>query len=266
MRSVGTTAVLAVIFVCAAAAALQADDRKFTYSYEAKTLPKGSWEFEQWATLETGKKEGSWDRLNLREEIEYGITDRLTTAVYLNSRYQANSGVPGFDDEHHFGFESMSSEWKYKLSDPSADVVGSLLYGELSFASHEYEIEAKLVLSKNVGPFTFAYNFIYEAEVEEEADESPVWRWEHLVSNTLGVSYAFSERFAVGVEAMDVFRTMPLEAEKTHAYFVGPNVHYSSGSWWATLTVLRQVSINGLEFEDSGNTEWQFRLIFGVNF
>src|SRR3954469_6201577 len=190
MRSARKAAVLAALMVCAGAATARAEERKFTYSYEAKTLPKGSWEFEQWATLETGKKEGSWDRLNLREEIEYGITDRLTTAIYLNSRYQANSGVPGFDDEHHFGFESMSSEWKYKLSDPSADVVGSLLYGELSFSNHEYEIEAKLVLSKNVGPFTFAYNFIYEAEVEEEADESPAWRWEHLISNTLGASYA----------------------------------------------------------------------------
>ena len=65
---------------------------------------------------------------------------------------------------------------------------------------------------------------------------------------------------------MDVFRTTPVEDNKTHAYFVGPNVHYSSGGWWATFTVLRQVSINGLELTDGDNTKWQFRLIFGVNF
>ena len=83
MRSVRNVAVPAALMLCAFATSARADERKFTYSYEAKTLPKGTWEFEQWATLETGKKEGSWDRLNLREEIEYGITDRLTTAVYL---------------------------------------------------------------------------------------------------------------------------------------------------------------------------------------
>jgi hypothetical protein len=48
---------------------------------------------------------------------------------------------------------------------------------------------------------------------------------------------------------------------------VGPNVHYSSGSWWATLTVLTQVSFGrGYEFTDGDNTKWQVRLIFGINF
>ena len=85
MRSVGTTAVLAVLFVCSAAAAARADDRKFTYSYEAKTLPQGTWEFEQWATLQYRKEKGVFNTLKLREEIEYGITDRLNAAIYLNS-------------------------------------------------------------------------------------------------------------------------------------------------------------------------------------
>ncbi len=266
MRSTRTILVLASLMACAGAASVQADDRKFTYSYEAKTLPQGAWEFEQWATLQTGKDAGTWNTWLFREEIEYGITDRLNASIYLNSEYQANSGVPGFDDEHSFGFKSMSTEWKYKLSDPSADALGSLLYGELGFSNAEYEIEAKLVLSKEVGGFTVAYNFIYEAEVEQEPGESPVWRWEHSVSNTLGASYAFSERFSVGAEAMDVFRNMPVEGERTHAYFAGPNVHYSSGAWWATLTVLKQISFNGLELTDGDNTEWQFRLILGVNF
>ena len=266
MQSQRKSALFTALLIAAGAGSVEADERKFTYSYEAKTLPQGTWEFEQWATLQTRKEAGDWNTLLLREEIEYGITDRLTTAIYLNSEYQANSGVPGFEDEHSFGFASMSSEWKYKLSDPSADVLGSLLYGELSFSPSSYEIEAKLVLSKQAGRFTFVYNFIYEAEVEEEPEESPVWRWEHVISNTLGASYAVLDNFSVGVEAMDVFRNTPVEDNKTHAYFVGPNVHYSSGGWWATFTVLRQVSINGLELTDGDNTKWQFRLIFGVNF
>ena len=266
MHSTRKAAVLAVLMACAGAATARADDRKFTYSYEAKTLSQGTWEFEQWATLQTGKDAGNWDTWLFREEIEYGITDRLNASIYLNSEYQANSGVPGFDDEHAFGFKSMSTEWKYKLSDPAADAVGSLLYGELGFSNDEYEIELKMVLSKEAGRFTFAYNFIYEAELAQEPDASPVWRWEHILSNTLGASYAITERFSVGVEALDVFRTTPVEGEKTHAYYAGPNVHYSSGSWCATLTVLKQISFNGLELTDGDNTEWQVRLIFGVNF
>jgi hypothetical protein len=266
MRSTRKLLVLAALMACAGAATVQADDRKFGYSYEAKTLPQGTWEFEQWATLQTGKDAGSWNTWLLREEIEYGITDRLNASIYLNSKYQANTGVPGFEDEHGFGFQSMSTEWKYKLSDPSADVVGSLLYAELAFSNAEYEIELKMVLSKEIGRFTFAYNFIYEAELAQAVDEQPVWRWEHIISNTLGASYAVADHYSVGVEAMDVFRNSPVEDTKTHAYFVGPNVHVSSGSWWATFTVLRQISVNGMEYTDGDNTKWQVRLIFGVNF
>jgi hypothetical protein len=264
MRSIQAAVVLAVLG--AAATAARADDRKFTYSYEAKTLPTGTWEFEQWATLQTGKDAGTWNTLLLRDEIEYGITDRLNASIYLNTEYQANRGVPGIVNEHSFGFQSMSTEWKVKLTDPAADVLGSLLYGELAFSNDEYEIEAKIVLSKEIAGFTFAYNFIYEAELEREAAASPEWRWEHVVSNTLGVSYAVLERLSIGLEAMDVFRNMPIDGEKTHAYFAGPNVHYSSGAWWATFTVMKQISFNGLELSDSDNTKWQFRLIFGVNF
>jgi hypothetical protein len=266
MRSIQATAVILAVLAAASSAA-RADDRKFTYSYEAKTLPKETWEFEQWATLQTGKDAGTWNTWLLREEIEYGITDRLNASIYLNSEYQVNTGVPGFDDEHHFGFKSMSTEWKYKLTDPSADVIGTLVYAELGFSSDEYEIELKLVLSKELGRFTFAYNFIYEAEVAEVPEASPVWRVEHIISNTIGISYSLLDNFSLGLEALDIFRSTPVEGEKTHAYYVGPNVHYSSGAWWATLTVLGQVSFgHGYEFTDGDNTKWQVRLIFGVNF
>jgi hypothetical protein len=266
MRSVPKVVVLGIALGCLSTGLVRADERKFTYSYEAKTLPQGTWEFEQWATLQTRKEAGIWNTLLLREEIEYGITDRLTSAIYLNSKYQGNTGVPGFDNERTFGFESMSSEWKLKVTDPSTDVIGSLLYAELAFSPEEYEIETKLVLSKEVGPFTFAYNFIYEAELEKEEDERPQWRWEHIVSNTLGASWSITPGLAVGVEALDIARFSLIEHVSTHAYYAGPNVHYSTGSWWVTLTFLKQVSFNGLELTDGDNTKYSFRLIFGVNF
>ncbi|MBI3854713.1 MAG: hypothetical protein HY293_03370 [Planctomycetes bacterium] len=266
MRSVRAMAALAAALLCAGASLARADERKFSYSYEAKTLPQGSWEFEQWGTLQTRKDAGIWNTLLLREELEYGITDRLNAAIYLNSEYQGNTGAPGFDNERSFGFKSMSTEWKYKVSDPSSDLVGSLLYAELAFSNEEYEIEAKLVFSKEAGPFTFAYNFIYEAELERETGASPEWRWEHILSNTLGASWSISPNFAVGLEALDIARFSIIEHASTHAYYAGPNLHVASGSWWATLTFLKQVSFNGLDLSDGDNTKYSFRLVFGVNF
>lgn len=246
-----------------------ADERKFTYSYEAKTLPKGMWEFEQWATLKMEKEAGDFNRLDLREEFEYGFTDRLTAAFYLNTRYQATRSVPGMDNEHLYGFESVSNAWRYKISDPSADLVGFALYGEVTANNEEYELEAKLLFSKHVGIFTFAYNFIYEAELEREAGGSPEWRWAHIVENTAGVSVQlpFLERVAVGAEARsEMHFERSLTGESNSAYYVGPNVHYASGGWWATLTFLRQLNVNGLDFSEDAYTKYEIRLIFGIVF
>lgn len=267
MRSiVGMTAALAAFSWASVASA---DERKFTYSYEAKTLPKGTWEFEQWATMKMEKEAGDFNRLDLREEFEYGFTDRLTAAFYLNTRYQATRGVPGLENEHFYELDSVSNAWRYKISDPSADLVGIALYGEVTAAPGAYDLEAKLLLSKHVGPFTLAYNFIYEAELERDAGESPEWRWAHVVQNTAGISYSlpFLERAAVGVEARsEMHFARSLTGDSNSAYYVGPNVHYAAGAWWATLTFLRQINVNGLDFQDSGYTKYEVRLIFGINF
>ncbi len=269
MRSPGKASLMAVLVAGAAASAARADDRKFTYSYEAKTLPQGTWEAETWATLQEGKESGRWSTLHLRDEIEYGLTDRVNGSIYLNWSYQANSQVPGFENEHSVGFDSMSTEWKVKLTEPSTDLVGLLLYEEFLFSNNAYELETKLVLSKEVGPFTFAYNFVWEAVLNHATDpaQSPQWTWEHEISNTFGASYGFSNAFAVGVEAYDIARFDTFQHTSTRADYVGPNVHVSSGSWWATLTALRQVSFGrGPEYTDPDNTKWQIRLIVGINF
>ena len=46
MRSVTAMMAMVAAFGLAGAAVARADERMFTYSYEAKTLPQGTWEFE----------------------------------------------------------------------------------------------------------------------------------------------------------------------------------------------------------------------------
>ena len=46
------------------------------------------------------------------------------------------------------------------------DPVGVAIYGEIDISEHEAEFEGKLLLHKDVGPWTFAYNFILETEIE----------------------------------------------------------------------------------------------------
>ena len=257
MRFLGMGGVVAAVLLACTSVA-QADERKFTYSYEAKTLPKGMWEFEQWATLRAHREIGDVWFVDLREEVEYGLTDRLTVAGYLNLEIESIRNVPGEEDETELEFESVSVELKYKLTDPSADPVGVLFYLEGSAGPEEQEIEIKLVLSKHLGPVTLAYNLIFELEREEEDGE---WERESMIAHTFGASLEVLSNWAVGAEL--VIRT-PYEQnfkerEDTGA-FIGPNVHYFTQSWWITATFLV------LTRDPDSFEKYEARIIFGINF
>jgi len=247
-----------------------ADERKYTYSYEAKTLPKGVFESEHWATFRTGKHDGDFLRLDLREELEYGLTDRLTTALYLNFEYLRADGVPGVDDETEFKLEGLSSEWKYRLTDAGIFPVGLLAYAEVGVADDEVELEAKLVASRELGPWSFAYNLVLELAWEQEEGPSGEKEWEKgsQISHTAGISYDAGSCVNVGLEAV---ARMSLEGTfsetESHSYFIGPNVHVATSGWWATLTLLKQVDIKentGLVLD--GQERYEIRLIFGIHF
>ena len=265
------TALFTLVLLLLGAWRLSADERKFTYSYEAKTLPQGSWEFEQWATLRAEREEGDFHVLLFREEIEYGITDLLTTSIYLNWSWVENDGVPGLPDGYNVEFRGMSSEWKFKLSDPTADAVGVLLYGELALGSDELELEGKLVFSKAVGPLVFAYNFIYELEWEEtERVEGTTleshWDPSHAIQNTFGVSAELSTSFALGLEAFHLAQFgSSLEDKEYSVFFAGPNIHVATSLGWATLTFLRQFAPDG-DLELERREKYEVRLVVGVNF
>lgn len=262
-------AVLVALAAAALGAPAGADERKFTYSSEAKTLPRGGVEFEQWATLRTGKEDGDFVRIDIREELEVGITDRLTTALYLNLEYLNSDGVTGIEDETEFEFESVSSEWKYRLTD-AASPVGLLLYGEAGAGEHEQELEVKFVGSADAGAWSFAYNLILELEREEEEDPSGETEWEREseIAHSFGVSVRVAPGFNLGFEGVArLLMEGTFSETESHAYFVGPNVHVATREWWATLTFLKQVDImenSGLELDDL--EKYEVRLIFGIHF
>src|SRR5438552_1079177 len=87
--------------------AARADERLFTYVQEAEVLPKGGLEFEQWLTHRRGKADGVFSRWDFREELEYGLTDRLSVAGYLNFKNTHSAGVTGRTDESRFEFEGV---------------------------------------------------------------------------------------------------------------------------------------------------------------
>jgi len=252
------TAVLVAAFALPAAA----DERKFTYSQEAKTLPQGSFEFEQWATHGWHRDEGTFWFWSIREELEYGITDRLSASVYLNFEIQHANNIPGLEDDTIFEFEGVSLEAKYKLTDPVADVVGLLGYIEVGFGE-ETEVEVKLVANKEVGQFAFVYNFIWEyedAENELGVAGSPSRIKGYLIENTLGASYALEKGWAVGAEFL-ARTAFDEDFDKVGTgYFIGPNAHYAAKEWWITMTFLVRTN------HQDAFEKYEARVILGINF
>lgn len=268
-------AVALVCTLCGALAAVPvfADERFFTYVQEADVIPKGSWEFEQWVTFRKGYLEGDrafdqylWD---FREEMEYGFTDKLSGSGYLNfQQEQIVAQQPGLADSSQFSFKGVSAEVKYQLLNPYTDPVGVALYFEPTYNGNEQELEYKLIFSKNLGDnWVLAANAIFEQEWEKEDGQT---ERESVLEFTFGAAYRFAPNWSVGLEARyhEVFEGATLNQHLASAWFLGPNIHYGTSRWWATFTLLPQIS--GTPSDGRINiTEHQIfeaRLIFGINF
>lgn len=268
--SLGAAAMLAIV------GGASADERFFTYNQEADVLPKGGFEFEQWITYRRGNPGGDraydqnlWD---LREEFEYGITDKLSGAMYLNFRHDeilARSSTNTSEERSKFSFKGVSLELKYQLLNPHTDPVGVALYFEPTFSGSERELEYKLIFSKNVGDnWVLASNLNFEQEWEREDGETEresVFEW------TLGAAYRITPNWSVGLEGRyhAVYEGSTLNEKLGSAWFVGPNIHYATSKWWATFTILPQISGSPSDRGSKDLVEhqrYEARLIFGLNF
>ena len=241
-----------------------ADQRYFTYSYEPKVLPAGAIELEQWATMRNGRDNGLYARWDVRTEFEAGLTDNLTAAIYMNAK---NVFIKRLEPDgtmtssNVMSFKGISSEWKYKLSDPTADALGVLLYQEFGIDRREWETETKLVLGKNVGDMVFAANSIFEVEGKGTVDPTTGEvgsEYKTEIEQTFGAAYRVG-RNAFGVEAS--IRTEREDGEfEDAAIYLGPTLHTARESWWATFTFLAQVTDDYAHHERT-----ETRLILGIH-
>lgn len=259
---------LFVIFVLLGLIApnVYADSRHFTYSYEADSvLGKGKWEFEQWVKFRGVKETGKFYQFDLREEIETGLTDRLTTALYLNLRDVHREGVPGSADLDRLEFKGVSSEWKYMALSPHLHWLGLLLYGEVTYEGEGFELEPKIILQHNFGDnWVLAMNLITEHEWEFEPGDTVT---ELALEQTLGLSYKFHPNWSIGLEARVHSEFVEYEEYEHSVLFAGPNLHFEKGKGWGTLTVLPQIvdlKKGGRNLDDHEAIE--ARLIAGILF
>lgn len=253
-----------------AGAAAHADEPLFGYAYTSDILPKGKVELEQWATLREAQSRGSYHNFELRTELEYGVTNNLQVAGYLNyGHVSANAndadgltGGPGVPSDHDptkpysaWRWQGVSGEVIWRVLSPYKDPIGLAFYVEPKIAPGERELELRAILHKTFldDKLHLAANGIveFEREVEHETDPVTHVTEEEIEKETflefqLGASYRIRPNWRLGLEyrARSEFEGYGLGGDKRvfTAHFVGPNIHYANKDWFLTLTAMFQLA------------------------
>ena len=217
-----------------------ADKRSFVWTYEYATMLKDRLEVEAYSTTEipdTGDMSISTWKWQI--ELEYGITDKFDVAIY--EMFKQKTGVSA-----SFEYEGFKVRTRYKLFEKNQLPVDILLYGEMERGvdlSKPAVIEGKVILARTEGSWYFAYNQIFEQELESASST--------MHSYSSGAAYELDTWLKVGFELKG---------------------NYSSGKQYfgpvISITVPFKFFLNtGLvKGVHAGSTEIQSRTIFGVLF
>ncbi|NOU35471.1 MAG: hypothetical protein HOO88_01655 [Kiritimatiellaceae bacterium] len=235
--------------VLAAGLDVQAGARSFAYNYETTVMPKGVWEYEQHLNWKTHKHDtdSSFDRLDIRHEIEYGLTDRLQTALYFDWRYQDGESV----ERDRARFRDVAWETIYQLTDPDQEAFGSALYGEVKLGDEIIETEGKLLLQKNIGDWALVWNGSVAAKWESKGYDEKKGE----VGQTVGASYRLCDRLSLGVEAVHELEIGNWEQAGRNVVYAGPSLSVQALGGYFTVSQLAQVS----DVQDEA--DYQTRLI-----
>jgi hypothetical protein len=255
----------------------RADERRFTYSYEPETLPQGAMEFEQWVTWRTQRTKGgdvkqqNYNKWQLREELEYGVTDRYSVSLYLNTAVESfrdfSRNPPAGTSE--FKFDGISIENRYLVLNPAEHAVGLTLYLEPRFSGEEAELEQKIILGQRHGDWKWAFNLTHATEWRDHFHET-----EGELEVSFGLARDFGRHWSIGLELRDHNELPEYRNWENTALFLGPVVSFRQEKGWAALTVMPQIyGANFGEYPDGnrhleleGHERVNIRLILGITF
>lgn len=255
------------------AASTSADERRFTYVYEPETLPQGALEFENWVTLRSQRNKfvgkDNFNRWDLRQELEYGVTDRYTVALYMNERADSFRDPATGAGESAFDWKGLSLENRFNVLNPATHKIGLTLYLEGRYSGEEAALEQKLILGQRHGLWKWALNLEHETEWEDQLREV-----EGEVGASFGLARDLGKRWALGLEFRNETLLTEYETWDSSAFFLGPVLSYRQDKWWAALTVMPQIygwntrgthdGDNNLELNH--HEKINVRLLFGYNF
>ncbi len=215
----------------------QAQDRVFTYTYQTNVLNKGDREIEVWNTIHWGKAD-FYRAFKHRVEYELGLGSNLQTAFYLNLTTSSQKEGADIISGSEINF---SNEWKYKLSDATANSIGSALYAEVEIGKENVEFEGKLLLDKNIGKSSHALNLVGAIEhVKGTENGNLITEKETTFAAYYGFSHKVGENLNLGFEARETNAIKDGDIEFA-TLFAGPGLSYYGDKYWINFTLFPQI-------------------------
>jgi hypothetical protein len=259
---------LATVLLTAAPRAARATPRPLPFTYIYETLPAGSAEIELYTDLVplhvsddlTGNP--AWTLgAQFQTEIEYGITDRLELGLYLDfaPTNPAFSNLPTMPEG-----TGIKQRLRYRFADAGQWPVDLAVYGELVELTNLFEIEAKVILQRRLGPFRFAANlwfereYAYSGENEWEFNPAAGVVLEKWINVQPGIEYWMRSEFDDDAFDSD--------------HFLGPTCMLQFGKiWWSTGAYVHLNKVHapapvpGVAGEPFDGPVW-FRTIVGISY
>jgi hypothetical protein len=272
------SAVLAWALLGPLAVPAWADEPLFGFVYTTDLLPQGKWELEQWLTWRAHKAVGAFDVLEIRHEVEYGLSDALQIAGYLNWEWahaHDNNVIDGTtlppetfanvalsdpnEDFRLTKFTGIAGEAIYRVLSPYIDPLGLALYIEPTIGPQLRELESRLILQKNFldDQLVFAFNvtmaqewrFLHGDPNAAPTDEEFFDHWDNEtdVNFAIAGSYRFAANWSAGLELVNErewagFNPFDSSMRTNVAYYFGPTLHYADEHMFATLTLIDQLA------------------------
>ena len=274
------------------------DEGLFGYVKGAEPLPKGALDFEQWFTWRGGKDLGSYNALDTKTELEYGITDRFAASIAMwglginSSGLMIDAYIPG-DKKYPWRPDGVEAAVKYNYLTPALDDFGLAQYTSLSYFWYDvnsgyrknvYAFETFLLAQKYFldGQLVWAGNLGIEAD---SATRQPIqglpedFEWpltpemEIAITISTGLTYRIFSNWFVGAEVFYQTEHETVVGQERWSLQAGPTIHYAAKDWWATLTWMPQLVGGGTPFPGQTynqqlieKTSQEIRFKIGLNF
>jgi hypothetical protein len=218
-----------------------ASERYFAFSHQSRVLAAGEAELTPWTTVRAGR-EHHYAAFDQRLEFQLGLAPNLQTALHWNFGAASASVLDGASSERHrassFDFESLASEWRYKLSDALADALGSALYLVGSYGPDQATLEGKLIFDKQLGNWLLVLNLGGEQAWKVEGEETES---EQHLRFSVGTGYFVTPSLVLGAEAIGTTTLLAGEELETSRIHLGPSLAYVTEHYWFVLSAAPQI-------------------------